>query len=67
MKQDRRIRKTRAILKQSLISMMKEKSIKHITVKEICEKADINKELSISIIPMSMICLNRLKMNFSMN
>ena len=43
MKQDRRIRKTRAILKQSLISMMKEKSIKHITVKEICEKADINR------------------------
>jgi AcrR family transcriptional regulator len=41
--QDRRIRKTRAILKNSLISLMNEKSVKHITVKELCEKADINR------------------------
>lgn len=43
MAQDRRIRKTRKLLKQTLISVIKEKSIKHITVKEICEKADINR------------------------
>ena len=41
--QDRRVRKTRAILKQSLITLMKEKSIKHITVKELCEQSDINR------------------------
>ena len=43
MAQDRRIRKTRNILKHSLIALMKEKSVKHITVKELCEKADINR------------------------
>jgi len=41
--QDRRVRKTRAILKQSLITLMKEKSIKHIKVKELCEQSDINR------------------------
>ena len=41
--QDRRIRKTRAVLKSSLLSLMKEKSVKHITVKELCDKADINR------------------------
>jgi AcrR family transcriptional regulator len=41
--QDRRIRKTRTILKNSLIELMNEKSVKHITVKELCEKADINR------------------------
>lgn len=41
--QDRRVRRTRAILRQSLISLMYEKSIKQITVKELCEKADINR------------------------
>ena len=41
--QDRRVRKTRAVLKQSLIALMKEKSINHITVKELCEKSDINR------------------------
>lgn len=41
--QDRRIRKTRATLKSALISIMSSKSIKHITVKEICETADLNR------------------------
>ncbi|MCF0149083.1 MAG: TetR/AcrR family transcriptional regulator [Clostridium sp.] len=40
---DRRIRKTRDILKKSLIALMKEKNISSITVKELCEKADINR------------------------
>lgn len=40
---DRRIRKTKDVLKKSLISLMKEKSINSITVKELCEKADINR------------------------
>ena len=41
--QDRRIRKTRAVLKNALLSLMKEKSVKHITVKELCDRADINR------------------------
>ncbi|MBS5952057.1 MAG: TetR/AcrR family transcriptional regulator, partial [Clostridium sp.] len=40
---DRRIRKTKDVLKKSLIILMKEKSINSITVKELCEKADINR------------------------
>ena len=40
---DRRIRKTKDVLKKSLISLMGEKSINSITVKELCEKADINR------------------------
>lgn len=41
--QDRRIRKTKAVLKSSLVSLMKEKNVKNITVKELCERADINR------------------------
>ena len=41
--EDRRVRKTREVLKKSLISLMKEKNINSITVKELCEKADINR------------------------
>ena len=40
---DRRIRKTKDVLKKSLITLMGEKSINSITVKELCEKADINR------------------------
>ena len=38
-----RERKTKDVLKKSLIILMKEKSINSITVKELCEKADINR------------------------
>ena len=41
--QDRRIRKTRAVLKSSLLSLMKEKSVKHITVKGIILKYSVLK------------------------
>lgn len=40
---DRRIRKTRDVLKKSLITIMKDKNINSITVKELCEEADINR------------------------
>lgn len=40
---DRRVRKTQEVLKKSLIKLMKDKSINSITVKELCEKADINR------------------------
>lgn len=42
-KLDRRKKYTRMALKQSLIKLLKEKSISSITVKEICELADINR------------------------
>lgn len=40
---DRRIRKTRAQLRQGLAELLKEKSLKEITVKELVEKVDINR------------------------
>lgn len=40
---DRRVRKTKEILKNNLILLMKDKSIDSITVTELCEKADINR------------------------
>lgn len=43
MKMDRRTRYTRMVLQDSLIELMKEKPISKITIKELCEKADINR------------------------
>ena len=42
-KTDRRIRKTRALLTQGLIRLMREKDIKDISVKELSDLADINR------------------------
>lgn len=42
-KLDRRKKYTRMVLKESLMSLLKEKSISSITVKEVCEVADINR------------------------
>lgn len=42
-KLDRRKKYTRMVLKNSLITLLKEKPISSITVKEICENADINR------------------------
>lgn len=43
MRQDRRTKYTRMVLQDSLIELMKEKPIAKITIKELCEKADINR------------------------
>ncbi len=43
MKQDRRVRYTKMVLRESLLSLMKEKPIEKIAVKEICAGADINR------------------------
>jgi len=43
MKQNRKTKYTQSALKDSLIELMKEKSISQITIKELCEKADINR------------------------
>lgn len=42
-KDNRRVHYTKAALRQSLISHLKEKPIDRITVKEICETADLNR------------------------
>ncbi|WP_068675499.1 TetR/AcrR family transcriptional regulator [Oceanobacillus sp. Castelsardo] len=42
-KLDRRKKYTRMVLKDSLIKLLKEKQISQITVKEVCELADINR------------------------
>ncbi len=43
MKSDRRVRYTRMVLKQALLSLMLERPITRITVKEICERAEVNR------------------------
>ena len=40
---DRRIRKTRKQLQDGFTSLLLEKSIKDITVKELCDKVDLNR------------------------
>lgn len=42
-KTDRRVRYTKMVLKQSLLGLMGDRPIEKITVKDICEKADINR------------------------
>ncbi len=42
-KNDRRVRYTKMALKQSLLELMHDQPIEKITVKNICEKADINR------------------------
>ncbi|MCM1187057.1 MAG: TetR/AcrR family transcriptional regulator [Lachnoclostridium sp.] len=42
-KPDRRVRKTRALLLQGLVQLMKEKDIKDISVKELSDLVDINR------------------------
>lgn len=42
-KENRRVRMTKALLNESLLKYLKEKPISRITVKEICEDADVNR------------------------
>ena len=42
-KTDRRVKYTKMVLKESLIELLEQKPISRITIKEICEKADINR------------------------
>lgn len=42
-KLDRRVKYTRMVLKESFIDLLEEKEISQITIKEICENADINR------------------------
>jgi len=42
-KQDRRTRYTRMVLRESLMSLMEQKDIAKITIKELCQRADVNR------------------------
>lgn len=42
-KEDRRIRRTQKLLKQSLVELMSEKAFKDITIKDITDRADLNR------------------------
>lgn len=42
-KEDRRVKMTKLFLKESLIDLLEEKSIFKITIKEICQRADVNR------------------------
>ena len=43
MKTDRRVKYTQKVLKESLLQILKERPIERVTVKEICDRADINR------------------------
>ena len=42
-KDDRRVRYTKMVLKDSLLKLLSEKDISRITIKEICDGADVNR------------------------
>ena len=42
-RESRRTRYTKSVIRQTLLTLMKEKNINKITVKEICEAADVNR------------------------
>ena len=42
-KEDRRITMTKRMLKEALIEMLKDKDIYHISIRELCDKADVNR------------------------
>lgn len=42
-KESRRVKMTKMLLKESLIELMKEKSIHNISIKDVCDGADINR------------------------
>ena len=42
-REDRRVTMTKRMLKDALIEMLKEKDIYHISIRELCERADVNR------------------------
>ena len=42
-KEDRRIAMTKRLLKAALIALLKEQDIYHISIRELCERADVNR------------------------
>ena len=42
-KEDGRVRITRQMIRTALLNLLREKPLQHITVRELCEKASINR------------------------
>ena len=55
-KEDRRIAMTKRLLKAALIELLKEQDIYHISIRELCERADVTERHFISITEVSSIC-----------
>ena len=43
MKQDARVRYTQKVLKEVLLQLLEQKPVNRITVKEVCERAELNR------------------------
>lgn len=61
---DRRIKYTKMVLKESLLELMKEKPVSRISIKAICEKADINRATYYSHYKDQYDQLNQIEINF---
>ena len=55
-KTDRRVRKTKKLLRQGLAKLMENKSINEITVKELVDEVDINRSTFYYITQIFLIC-----------
>ena len=61
---DRRVKRTRKRLKESLVEILKDKCVEDITVSELAEKADINRAPFTRTTAMQRISWKLLKENF---
>ncbi len=61
---DRRVKYTKMVLKESLIKLMKEKPVSRISIKAICEEADINRATYYSHYKDQYDQLHRIEMEF---
>lgn len=66
-KEDRRVKYTKMVLKDSLIALLSKKEITSITIKEICEVADINRATFYSHYADQYDLLNKIKDEFLEN
>ena len=61
MKTDARVRYTLKMLKDSLLRLLEEKPINKITVKEVCERAELNRATFFCIFRTALNCLKASK------
>ena len=59
---DRRIKKSKAALKDALIHLMQKHPFKEISITDIVQRADLNRELSIGIISTKKTCSTKSSM-----
>lgn len=60
-RQERRVRRTRAMILAGFIQLMQQKPVKDISVRELADLVDINRSTFICITPIFMTCSNRQK------